>query len=198
MPRLTRKKGRSKKSGGQIRNPTTIPELRKAFEAVDAKIKANPKMTVSDLQNIWKTIFGRPIGEEEAKSYLELQAKPKSGGGKRTRKNRKQKGGVAPIDYTLRPGIDGTHGSYLPYVSSGLSFYDSINKIGMDADCGKIDTTREISSEMGSNEVIKGGQRMFPAEVPPSIPQDFESSRLGIKLGPSSNVLDISNRVPRV
>jgi len=196
MPRLTRKKGRSKKSGGQIKT-MTIPELRKAFEAVDAKIKANPKMNVAELQDIWKTIFGRPIDGAEAKSYLEL-IQPKMGGGKRTRKNRKQKGGVAPIDYTLRPGIDGTHGSYLPYVSSGLSFYDSINKIGMDADCGKIDTTPEISSGMGSNEVIKGGQRMFPAEVPPSIPQDFESSRLGIKLGTSSSVLDISNRVPRV
>jgi len=198
MPRLTRKKGRSKKVRGNNSHvqPKTIPQLRRLFEEIDREVKANPKMTVSEFQKLWKSKFGKPIGEKEAASYLELQKK--SGGGKGTRKNRKQSGGSAPIDYTLRPGLDGTHGSYLPYVSSGLSFYDNINKIAMDADCGKIDTTPQISSGMGSNEVMKGGQRMFPASIPASLGQDFESMRLSIPLSPGSSVLDISNRVPRV
>jgi len=190
MPRLTRKKGGSRKVKPQ---PKTIPQLRRLFEEIDGKVKANPKMSVAEFQTLWKSKFAKPIGEKEAVSYLELQKK--SGGGKGTRKNRSQKGGSAPIDYTLRPGLDGTHGSYLPYVSSGLSFYDSINRIAMDADCGKIDTTPQISSGMGSNEVMKGGQRMFAASNPASIGQDAESIRLGIPLSPGSSVLDIRNRM---
>lgn len=201
MPRLTRKKRLTKKVGGNKNvqdKPKTIPQLRRLFEEIDKKVKENPNMSVSEFQKLWKSKFGKSIGEKEAASYLELQAKTKSGGGKGTRKNKKQTGGSAPIDYTLRPGLDGTHGSYLPYVSSGLSFYDNINKIAMDADCGKIDTTPQISSGMGSNEIMKGGQRMFPASIPAGLGQDFESHRLSIPLSPGSSVLDISNRFPRV
>jgi len=205
MPRLTRKKRLSKKVGGnkkthekqsESHKPMTIPTLRKAFEHIDAEIKRKPNMPVNVFQTLWKSRFGKAIGEKEANSYLELQNK--SGGAKGTRKNKKQTGGSAPIDYTLRPGIDGTHGSYLPYVSSGLSFYDSINNIAMDADCGKIDTTPQVSSGMGSNEFMKGGQRMFAASIPASLGQDAESIRLGIPLSPGSSVLDTSNRVVKL
>jgi hypothetical protein len=51
---------------------------------------------------------------------------------------------------------------------------------------------------MGSNEFMKGGQRMFAASVPASLGQDAESIRLGIPLSPGSSVLDTSNRVVKL
>jgi hypothetical protein len=211
MPRLTRKKSKSVKNkkqrgGSESHKPKTIPELRKAFEELDRKVATilssgkgtiNEK-SISEFKSIWKNKFGKSLTDKEAESYLELQlsANKKSHGG--TRKNRKQHGGVGPVDYTLRPGIDGTHGSYLPYVSSGLSFYHDINKIAMDADCGKIDTTPQVSVGMGSNEFMKGGQlsgaRYISPTVPPSILQDAQDYRLGNPIGPSSSVLDIVDR----
>jgi len=212
MPRLTRKKGKSVKNkkqrgGSESHKPKTIPELRRAFEEIDRKVstildsekgKINEK-AISEFKSIWKNKFGKSLTDKEAESYLELQlsVNKKSHGG--TRKRRKQHGGVGPVDYTLRPGIDGTHGSYLPYVSSGLSFYNDINKIAMDADCGKIDTTPQVSAGMGSNEFMKGGQlsgaRYIESSVPPSILQDAQNYRLGNPIGPSSSVLDIGNRM---
>ena len=211
MPRLTRKKSKSVKNkkqrgGSESHKPKTIPELRKAFEELDRKVATilssgkgtiNEK-SISEFKSIWKNKFGKSLTDKEAESYLELQlsANKKSHGG--TRKNRKQHGGVGPVDYTLRPGIDGTHGSYLPYVSSGLSFYNDINKIAMDADCGKIDTTPQVSIGMGSNEFMKGGQlsgaRYISPTVPPSILQDAQDYRLGNPIGPSSSVLNIVDR----
>jgi hypothetical protein len=215
MPRLTRKKGKSVKykkqrGGSETHTPKTIPELRKAFEDIDHKVKTildsgkgqiNEK-AISEFKKVWKTKFGKALTDKEAESYLELQvsANKKSHGG--TRKNRKQHGGVGPVDYTLRPGIDGTHGSYLPYVSSGLSFYNDINKIAMDADCGKIDTTPQVSIGMGSNEVMKGGQlsgaRYISPTVPPSILQDAQDYSVGNPIGPSSSVFDIGNRTKSI
>lgn len=184
----------------------TVPQLRKAFEKIDMetrKILAKHPIddsSVSEFQKTWRSTFHKQIDSNAAKSYLELQAKVKKHKGKKgTRKGKgkgEQKGGSAPVDYMLRPGIDGTHGSFLPYVSSGLSFYNSINNIAMDSDCGKVDVTPQISADMGSNEFhssqhgMFGGQRMIQSSVPPSLLQDVQDNLLSRPLGSSPNVLD--------
>lgn len=188
----TRKKNNSKKV-----HVMTVPQLRKAFEQIDADTKKilskHPinDESVKDFQKCWKQVFHKDIDGVTAKSYLDLQTKiVKKGGGRKTRKS-KQSGGVSPVDYTLRPGIDGTHGNYLPYVSSGLSFYNNINQIAMDQDCGKIDITPQIDASMGSNEFMKGGSaRLIGATVPPSVLQDTQDYYLGKSLGDSSSVLN--------
>jgi hypothetical protein len=199
MARQTRKKNLNK--------VLTVPQLRKAFESVDLetrKILAKHPVddsSVSEFQKLWKSLFHKPLKAEAARSYLELQARinKKNNSKRHTRKSKKvQKGGVAPVDYMLRPGIDGTHGSFLPYVSSGLSFYNDINNIAMDSDCGKVDITPQIAADMGSNQVHFGGaslaeisgSRIIPATVPPSILQDAQDVMLGRHLGASPSVLD--------
>ena len=188
----------------------TIPQLRKAFVQVDVETKkilskhpVNDE-SIKDFIKMWKSIFHRTIDSKAAEAYLTLQSKQNKKKG--TRKNKtttkgSMKGGMAPVDYMLRPGIDGTHGNFLPYVSSGLTFYNDINKIGMDGDCGKVDITPTIAADMGSNKV--GGaslsevmsQRIIPSSVPPSVLQDAQNVHLGQKLGDSPNVLSISSYV---
>ena len=174
----------------------TIPQLRKAFESVNVetkKILSKHPMnneSIAAFQKIWKNIFGKIIDTSTAESYLRLQVKSN----KKGKTYKKQKGGSAPLDYTLGPGIDGSqgtiqgvHGSYLPYVSSGLSFYNHINNIAMDSDCGKVDISPKIAFDMGSNKV--GGQRLIGATVAPSILQDAQDSYLGRPLGSSPDPL---------
>ena len=151
--------------------------------------------SVSEFQKVWKSIFHKVIDAQAARSYLQLQSKTK----KKTKGTRKsQKGGSAPVDYMLRPGLDGTHGVFLPYVSSGLSFYNNINNIAMDSDCGKVDITPQIAADMGSNKFYSGGaslgeltgSRIIPASVPPSVLQDAQDTMLGRPLGNSPSVLN--------
>jgi hypothetical protein len=160
----------------------TIPQLRKAFETINAEthkiISKHPinKDSISEFQKIWKHIFGKNIDSSTAESYLILHSKPSK---KNTRRSKKQKGGSAPLDYTLRPGTDGSYGSFLPYVSSGLSFYNDINNIGMDSSCGKVDITPSIAADMGSNKVINGGMRLLgPSEGAPGLLQDAQETFL--------------------
>jgi hypothetical protein len=192
----TRKKNNSKNNSKNNPKIMTVPQLRKAFEQIDSDTKRilskHPinDESIKEFQKSWKQIFHKNIDNTTAESYLQLQSKVKKGGARKTRKS-KQSGGVAPVDYTLRPGIDGTHGNYLPYVSSGLSFYDNINQIAMDSDCGKIDITPKIDISMGSNEVMNGGNgRLVASAVPPSVLQDAQDYYLGKPLGNSSSILD--------
>jgi len=176
----------------------TIPQLRKAFERLDGETKkilsSHPvnDQSIVDFQKVWKSIFHKSIDKSTAESYLQIQKQ----GGKKTRKNKKMKGGSAPIDYTLRPGLDGTHGTFQPYISSGLSFYNSINNIAMDSDCGKVDITPTVSAGMGNNLFSGGdlsqmlGSRYVTSTVPPSITQDLQDMSLGRRLGDSPSVLD--------
>jgi hypothetical protein len=184
----------------------TIPQLRKAFVQVDIETKkilskhpVNDE-SIKEFTKMWKSIFHRTIDTKAAEAYLTLQSKQNKK--KRTRKNKTMKGGMAPVDYMLRPGIDGTHGNFLPYVSSGLSFYNDINKIAMDGDCGKVDITPTIAADMGSNKVSGGAsvselmsQRLVSSSVPPSVLQDIQNGHLGQKYGDSPNPLTISSYV---
>jgi len=169
----------------------TIPQLRKAFDTIEREVKvilskssADP---ISEFQKLWKSVFHKQIDSTSAEAYLAMQKKNSK------RSTRKQRGGTAPVDYMLRPGVDSSsYGSYLPYVSSGLGFYNQINNIAMDADCGKQNISPIISADMGSNKVTSGGslseflsQRPITSSVPSSPLQDLQRSMLGIPLDAS-------------
>lgn len=146
---------RKSKMTGKIMN---IPELKESFEILDQKVheilkEGNPMPeTVKKFQKLWKSIFFRQVSPESAKAFLEMKMSSKNRKG-----TRKQKGGAfsalagAPLDYTTRPGVDGTYGSFPAYMTSGLDNYSKINQIAMDADCGVKDITPIVPSSMGSN-----------------------------------------------
>ena len=185
----------------------TIPQLRKAFEAIEHETKkileAKSGNEVSDFQKLWKSVFHKSLDAKAAEGYLVMSKKAQ----RNRRGTRKMKGGSAPIDYMLRPGIDSSsYGNYLPYISSGFNFYNDINKIAMDSDCGKVDTTPSISASMGSNKALSGGgcacnklkggslseflsQRLVASSVPASPLQDLQDSMLGKRLDASPDPL---------
>jgi hypothetical protein len=188
---ITRKKKTFKKV-------MTIPQLRKAFDTIEKetkKILQSRTSAVPEFQKLWKSVFHKSIDVKATEAYL---AMAKRSIRSQTHKN-KHSGGSAPLDYMLRPGIDSSsYGNYLPYVSSGLGFYNQINSIAMDSDCGKQNISPTISAEMGSNKVTYGGslseflsQRPITASVPASPLQDLQDSMLGIKVGSSPDPLQV-------
>jgi hypothetical protein len=155
---------RSKVLTGKIMN---IPELKEAFEALNAKTHALLKKsgdsmdeTVREFQGLWKSIFHRPVTKEAALAFLEVK-RSSSGKGKRG-KSRKQKGGAAapplagaPLDYMTRPGIDlssgSTYVSVPAYQAQGLDSYNKFNTVGIDQDTR--DLTPLVPKSIGTNEV---------------------------------------------
>ena len=205
----TRKRGRTEKGNKMKSKSMTIPQLRKAFESVNVETKKlldkHPinAETISAFQKVWKKIFGKVIDTSTAESYLRLQGKVQGKLRRKTyKKGKAQKGGMAPIDYMLRPGLDGSqgtiqgvYGSFLPYLSSELSVHGNLtNNIAMDSDCGKVDISPTIGFDMGSNKVGGGFSdilhgRAIASSVPSSILQDAQDVYLGRPLGASPNVV---------
>jgi hypothetical protein len=183
----------------------SIPELKRSFDALDhavdtiVRAKKSPAQQVKDFQAAWRRIFGRPVEAPAAEAFLQVKSRAKKG----TR--RSQKGGAAaalagaPLDFQTRPGVDGVHGSFPQYLTSGLSFYNTINQEGMAKGCGTENITPNIPIGMGSNKALLGGgvlgtlsdaattlsNRPFGSSSPPSIGNDFQTYWQGRALGAS-------------
>ncbi len=183
VSKKTRKNKTSKKS-----HSMTIPELKHAFEKVEAKVQSVRSKPMSEqikeFQASWKEIFGRDLEKSAAEAYLKVRMteKPK----RMTRKMKKMKGGAAPLagaplDYQTRPGIDGPsfNGavSYPAYLSAGLAGYDKFNQFAYKADCGVKDITPSLPAGLGSNQA--GGA------IPSSVFEDVRTAYSGGLLPPS-------------
>lgn len=157
----------------------TIPELRRGFEHIEeyaARLVASvgaKKMTkaaaIADYAKEWKRIFHRTLPAKSAEASLDFAMTVRSTSTRR----RGQRGGAAPLDASLQPGIYSAptlpgqvdaggytlHAQVPNYVSSGAAFNGVTPEPAQLSSCGKIDTTPAISANMGSNAVMKGGSR---------------------------------------
>jgi hypothetical protein len=144
----------------------TIPELREAYEKIMALVtselsKSAGKVSgalLKDVQDAWKKYFGKDLGTDYAKSlveYINNEMSRKSASRKTLRNRKSQRGGMAPLDYQTRAGIDGTYGKFPPYVGSG--FEVGIPQISQATLCGKVDTTPAVTAMIGSNQPLQNG-----------------------------------------
>ena len=180
---------------------TTLVELKSVFDRVRkgamAILKETPdkKQRIKKLQTLLRTQFHHPVQPMAAEAYLSVIEK----GAKKGTRRKKQKGGMAPVDFQTRPGVDGVHGSFPQYLSGGLSFANTVNQEGMFQGCGRVDTTPAVPVSIGSNQA--GGTvsavtmvgdafnllttRPIQPEAPPSVFQDVQTMWTGRALGPS-------------
>jgi len=183
---MVSRKGKSTRRNNKgYKKHMTIPEIKQAFESVGRathdilKEGGSSSEQVKKFQKMWKSIFHRPVGSAEAEAYLKMK---RVSAGRKPGRTRKQKGGAAlagaPLDYTLRPGIDAphSHGNFPDYQVSGLSAYDKINQEGMFQECGTKNITPNLhgSGQSGGNfsDFVK---QTFLSPPQPSVPSGFLS-----------------------
>lgn len=145
----------------------TIPELRTAYEKIMKVIstelsKSMGKVSgalITDVQKAWKENFGKDLETDYAKSlveYMNSERSRKQSSRKTRRAGRsKQSGGMAPIDYQTRAGIDGVYGKFPTYVGSG--FEVGVPQISQATLCGKVDTTPAVTAMIGNNTPLQNG-----------------------------------------
>ena len=126
----------------------TIPELRKAFEHVETFTHKHD-YNVEAFRKEWKKTFGKEVSVAAAKEYLEFLQNNKAKKG--------QEGGMAPLNYVMRPGVDLPYGNFPPYVSSGFGV--GVQQDSLQARCGSENSTPLVPANMGSNLVMKGGKK---------------------------------------
>jgi len=199
---------RSKKSARTTRKRSSreqIPSIKNSFDVLEREVEEiiretpDTKQRVRKFQQVWRKIFGRPVEGIAAEAYLQVKMKT-------TTRRKSQKGGAAlagaPLDYQTRPGIDGVHGSFPQYVSSGLGFYDTINQDQLNKGVGLSAFDPAVPADMGSNKVGGGATadaaylsltRPFSSVSPPSTVNNIQTSLQGRALGapadPSINPL---------
>jgi hypothetical protein len=199
---------RSKKSARTTRKRSSreqIPSIKNSFDLLEREVEEiiretpDTKQRIRKFQQVWRKIFGRPVEGIAAEAYLQVKMKT-------TTRRKSQKGGSAlagaPLDYQTRPGIDGVHGSFPQYVSSGLGFYDTINQDQLNKGVGLSAFDPAVPADMGSNKVGGGATadaaylsltRPFSSVSPPSTVNNIQTSLQGRALGapadPSINPL---------
>ncbi len=108
----------------------TIPELRRSFEHIEhfmnSELKSHKPKTdiVKNLKKEWHRVFLKTLDDKTAETYVEHIVNTKN----RRKTLKKHKGGMAPLDYTTRPGIytqpaaipPNAYGNILDYVSKGF------------------------------------------------------------------------------
>lgn len=187
----------------------TIPQLRAAFGELEKqthqilKTKA-PANQVEAFQATWKKIFKRTVSESAAREYLDF----KKSTGQHT-----QKGGAAPVSWTMGPGTSEPYGQFQSYMSSGLVNYNQINNDSFRAACGREDPTPTPTFAIGNNTnpLARGGSRtskktlgstrrkqkggmarlIYPSSVPTSFLGDVEARSMGqLPSAPSPSPVD--------
>jgi hypothetical protein len=193
------RKGRSTRRNKPYKKHLTIPEIKQGFDTIGKathdilKEGGSPAEQVKKFQKAWKSVFHRPVGSSEAEAYLKMKriSGEKRNGG--TRKRKGQKGGAAlsgaPLDYSLRPGVEASHsyGNFPEYQVSGLSAYDKINQEGMFQECGTKDITPNIyASGQSGGDFTDAVHKAFMSPSEPSVPPGAFSDSQQILAGRSA------------
>jgi hypothetical protein len=160
-----RRRSHSSSKGAKAK---TIPELRRSLDHISqytdsliASGKKDTKAMASAFAKEWHATFGKKLDQRTAEDYVRHVASVKPKVGKKTLKNKKQRGGAqdteltgAPLAALTRPGVDIPYGNFLPYVNKGFD-------VGVPQEAILLDSGKQEGvlpyAETGSNQV--GGRR---------------------------------------
>lgn len=166
---------------------SSFDHMEKFVEHLRPKAKHSFSDAVSAYKAEWHRVFKREISPADASSYLKFRFGLK--GKKAMTRRSHMRGGAhaggplagAPLDYSLRAGVNGAYGQFPSYQQEGLDrYYGS----ALSADCGKpngFPTDGSAASQKGGGFMDGIGiPRIFAATTPPSMGQvassDFRGS----------------------
>lgn len=151
----------------------SFDHMEKFVEHLRPKAKHSFSDAVSAYKAEWHRVFKKEISPADASSYLKFRfgLKGKKGMTRRTH----MRGGAhvpplggAPLDYTLRAGVNGAYGQFPTYQQQGLDrYYGS----ALSADCGKpngFPTDGSAATQKGGGGMLDGLFRPLLSSNPPN------------------------------
>lgn len=189
------KKAHGPKGAGQ---KVGLKKLRAAFDSMEKFVdKLGPKVkhsfsdAVSAYKEEWRRVFKRDISPADAAAYLKFRFNLK-GKSAMTRRSKMRGGshvpplGGAPLDYQMRPGVNGVYGNFPSYQQEGLDrYYGS----AISADCGKpngFPTDGSAASQQGGG-VMDALFRPMATGAPPGIAHITMMEHKGVAPYPTSD-----------
>jgi hypothetical protein len=171
--RSSTKKSRSSHMGlKKLRS--SFDHMEKFVEHLRPKAKHSFSDAVSAYKTEWHRVFKKEISPADASSYLKFRfgLKGKKDMTRRSHMRGGSLGGAplagAPLDYSLRAGVNGTYGQFPTYQQQGLDrYYGS----ALSADCGKpngFPTDGSAATQKGGG-MIDGLFRPLLSSNPPNI-----------------------------
>lgn len=181
-PKTRRSRSSTKKTKTAI---LTIPQLRKAFDHMDTVVESLRKMAKHSFSDAvivyreeWRKTFHRDLSPADASAYLKFRFGIQSG---KTRRSRTRGGSLAlagaPLDYSLRPGVNGVYGNFPSYQQEGLDRYYTS---AITAECGQNGFPTE---QQGG--ALFDGTRIFASTSPPTMLYKTEMGLMGTPPYPS-------------
>ena len=161
---------RTKKQSVARKNPKTrkvsktlsVKDIRSRFNELDSHMRSfikknnlnNPTALANHVSRQWSQLFKKHLSSKAAATlanhYNNLHGV--------------KKGGMAPLDYVMRPGMPGvsTYGVFPTEAGAdvkSVGHLDVYYNSGLSRSCGTENTTAVVPKDMGSNHVVKGGSR---------------------------------------
>ena len=152
----------------------SIAQIQKELKAFDSY--ARHTTDPHKLQTKWTHLFGTPLTDESAKSFIThyrtMRSRRQSGktttkkhrkvtSRRHKRRQTKHRGGMAPLDYVMTPGADvpvyGRFPVELDTNPAGIFDLDRYFQDSLTLECGKENISLHVPPNMGSNLV--GGAR---------------------------------------
>ena len=157
-----------------------LKKLRSAFDHMEKFVnKLKPKAkhsfsdAVSEYRAEWQKVFKREISPADAASYLKFRFGMK-GTAAMTRRSKMRGGALgsmpiagAPLDYTMRAGVNGVYGNFPSYQQEGLDRYYGSS---LSADCGKSNgfpTDGSGAQAQVGGGILDGLMRPLQGAIPP-------------------------------
>lgn len=153
---------------------SSFDHMEKFVEHLRPKAKHSFSDAVSAYKTEWHRVFKKEISPADASSYLKFRFGLKGKKGM-TRRSHMRGGAVgaaplagAPLDYSLRAGVNGAYGQFPTYQQQGL---DRSYGSALSADCGKpngFPTDGSAATQKGGG-LIDGMFRPLLSSNPPNI-----------------------------
>jgi hypothetical protein len=157
---------RTTRKAASSRKVISVNDIRNRFKDMDASVRGflhknnlnNPKELGKHVSRQWAKMFNKHLSSKATASltnhYISLHGK------KGTKKG--MRGGMAPLDYVMRPGMPGvaTYATFPTEVGAdpkSVQDLDVYYNSGIGRSCGTENTTAHVPATMGSNKV--GGSR---------------------------------------
>jgi hypothetical protein len=156
----------------------TVEALHASFEKIDAKARGLVERGATDselshgIQKAWSDQFHTDLSSAAARGMVTHYRSLFKGGKRKTRKAKGQRGGMAPVDWSMGPGTTAAYGRFPVEMGSSSSAVMSLDRFSEDPVSRACDSTGGYPAPgfHSGGGVIDSVMNVF---APASVPRNF-------------------------